>query len=65
MPPSNSMSRNAGAFALRGAVLLRLQDATGAKRDAEAALEIDPLNAAALMFLLPNAWRAAIFRARC
>jgi predicted Zn-dependent protease len=42
---------NASAFALRGAVLLLIKDASGAKRDAKAALEIDPANAGALIVL--------------
>src|SRR5262249_38373246 len=43
--------RNASALALRGAVLVRLQDFTGAKRDAEAALAIEPAHAGALIVL--------------
>src|SRR5262249_44553353 len=39
------------ALAFRGTVLLKLNDSIGAKREAQAALEIDPANAEALIVL--------------
>jgi tetratricopeptide (TPR) repeat protein len=43
--------RNPNALAFRGAVLLKLNDDIGGKRDAQTALEIDPANAEALIVL--------------
>ena len=43
--------RNPNAFALRAAVLLKLKDSIGSKRDAQAALDIDPKNVEALIVL--------------
>jgi tetratricopeptide (TPR) repeat protein len=43
--------RNPNALALKAAALLKLKDATGAKREAEAALNIDPANAEAAIVL--------------
>ena len=43
--------RNANAHALKGVVLLRLKDGSGAKREAQAALDADPSNAEALIVL--------------
>jgi tetratricopeptide (TPR) repeat protein len=44
-------NRNARVLALRGAILLRLNDSAGAKREAQAALEVDPNSAEALLVL--------------
>jgi tetratricopeptide (TPR) repeat protein len=44
-------NRNARILALRAIVFSKLNDSTRAKRDAEAALEIDPTNAEALVVL--------------
>ena len=43
--------RNPNTLALRAAVLLKLKDSNGSKRDAQAALDIDPKNAEALIVL--------------
>ena len=43
--------RNATALALKAAVLLKLKDSNGAKREAQAALDADPSNAEALIVL--------------
>src|SRR3974377_736431 len=43
--------KNPKAVAFRGAVLLKLKDNVGAKREAQAALDIDPNNAEALIVL--------------
>ena len=43
--------RNPNPLALKAAALLKLKDATGAKREAEAALAIDPANAEAAIVL--------------
>jgi cellulose synthase operon protein C len=43
--------RNPNALALRAAVLLKLKDNIGSKRDAQAALDIDPKNVEALIVL--------------
>jgi cellulose synthase operon protein C len=43
--------RNPTALALRAAVLLRLKDSIGSKRDAQTALDIDPKNVEALIVL--------------
>ena len=43
--------RNPNPLALKAAALLKLKDATGAKREAEAALDIDPANAEAAIVL--------------
>src|SRR3974377_438692 len=43
--------KNPKALAFRGAVLLKLKDNVGAKREAQAALDIDPNNAEALVVL--------------
>src|SRR5450759_4401127 len=43
--------RNPNALALRAAALLRLKDGNGSKRDAQAALDIDPKNVEALIVL--------------
>jgi tetratricopeptide (TPR) repeat protein len=43
--------RNPNALALRAAVLLKLKDNIGSKRDAQAALDIDPKNVEALLVL--------------
>ena len=43
--------RNPNALALKAAALLKLKDATGAKREAQAALDIDPANAEAVIVL--------------
>ena len=42
---------NPGVLAFRAAVLLKLQDRVGAKREAQAALDIDPNNAEAMIVL--------------
>ena len=42
---------NPGVLAFRAAVLLKLQDRMGAKREAQAALDIDPNNAEAMIVL--------------
>ena len=44
-------SRNAGIFALKAAILLKLNDNSSAEREAQAALEIDPANAGAMIVL--------------
>jgi len=43
--------RNPNALAFRAAVLLKLKDGIGAKREAQAALDIDPANTEALIVL--------------
>src|SRR3974377_35912 len=43
--------KNPKALAFRGAVLMKLKDNIGAKREAQAALDIDPNNAEALIVL--------------
>ena len=44
-------SQNAKVLAVKAAILLRLNDSVGAKREAQAALNIDPSNAGALVVL--------------
>src|SRR5262249_23413367 len=44
-------NRHPNALALKAAVLLKLNDVMGARREAHAALEIDPANAEALIVL--------------
>jgi tetratricopeptide (TPR) repeat protein len=50
-------SRNADVIASRAAILLRLNDPTGAKREAQAALELDPANSVALVVLAAERMR--------
>jgi tetratricopeptide (TPR) repeat protein len=45
------VNQNAGALAFRSAVSLKLNDTTGAVRDARAALELDPANVEAIIVL--------------
>jgi tetratricopeptide (TPR) repeat protein len=52
-------NRSASILAVKAAILLKLNDSSGAKREAQAALEIDPSNAEAVPFTvhIPEAER--------
>ena len=52
-------SRNPNALAFKAAVLLKLKDSVGAKREAQAAADIDPANAEALIVLASERMMAA------
>ena len=51
-------SRNPNALAFQAAVLLKLKDSNGSKRDAQAALDIDPKNVEAVIVLAAERMQA-------
>ena len=57
-------SRNPKALAFKAAVLLKLKDSVGAKREAQAAADIDPANAEALIVLASERMMAGDTRGR-